>query len=93
MKFGIGIPTCRQGIRYPLPFAGPNEIVEVTKLAEHLGFDSVWASDLMTPTPSMRIPDGEGHPNWYESLTTMSYLSGVTKSIELGADLPHFADD
>ncbi len=51
MKFGIGIPTCREGLNHPAPFAGPDEIVQLAQMAERLGFDSIWGNDHMVPPP------------------------------------------
>ncbi len=67
----------------PSPFAGPKEIVEVTQLAEQLGYDAVWGTDFIAPTPFRKMPEGE-HPNWYELMASLSYLAAVTKRIKLG---------
>jgi len=84
MKFGIGIPNCREGIFYPIPIADPQEIIKLTQLAERLGYDSVWGTDFITPIPRMGIPDTP-QPNWYELLITLAYLAAATQRIQLGA--------
>ena len=84
MRFGIGIPNCREGIFYPIPFAGTQEIVKLTQLAERLGYDSVWATDFMNPVPTMGFPETQ-QPSWYEVLITLAYLAGVTQRIKLAA--------
>lgn len=82
MKFGIGAPTCREGVFYPVPFADSKDIVEITLLAENLGLDSIWSTDWITPTPKRKIPDTQA-PNWYDLLISMAYCSAVTNRITL----------
>ena len=82
MEFGVGIPTTREGMFYPIPFAGISEIVKLTQLAERLGYHSVWGTEFINPTTAMNLPDGKD-PNWYEPLISLSYLAGVTEHIKL----------
>lgn len=84
MKFGIGIPNAREGVFYPSHFCNTSQLVELTQLAESLGYDSIWATDFMSPVPEIGIPTGE-KPQWYELMVTLSYLAGVTRHIRLGA--------
>jgi probable F420-dependent oxidoreductase len=84
MKFGIGIPNAREGVFYPPGFCNASQLVELTLLAESLGFDSIWATDFMSPVPEIGIPAGR-NPAWYELMVTLSYLAGVTERIKLGA--------
>ncbi len=84
MKFGVGIPTCRQGFDVPPGFAGPKEIVEVSQLAEKLGVDFVWGSDFASPIPAMRERLGAKNLNWYEIVVSMAYIAASTKRIGLG---------
>ena len=84
MKFGIGIPNAREGVFYPPKFCNSSQLVELTQLAESLGYDSIWATDFMSPVPEIGIPPGQ-KPQWYELIVTLSYLAGVTQHIRLGA--------
>ncbi len=84
MKFDIKIPTCREGIFVPAPFAGPEEIVKIVTTAEKLGLHAVWGTDFLTPTPFRGIPETET-PNWYEVLISLAYLAALTNRIKLGA--------
>lgn len=84
MKFGIGIPNAREGVFYPPGFCNAAQLVELTQLAESLGYDSIWATDFMAPMPEIGIPAGQ-KPHWYELMVTLSYLAGVTRRIRLGA--------
>ena len=84
MKFGVGIPTCRQGFDVPPLFCGPQDMVEVSQLAEKLGIDFVWGSDFITPIPAMREKFGANNLNWYEIVVSMAYIAAATKKIGLG---------
>ena len=58
MRFDIELPTSREGIFVPVPFAGPKEIIRVLQESERLGFNAVWGTDFMTRTRGMGgIPD------------------------------------
>jgi probable F420-dependent oxidoreductase len=82
LKFGIGIPNCREGVFYPMSFAGPKEITELAQLGEQLGFYSLWGTDFINPVPSMNF-DETAKPNWYELIVTLSYLAAATNKIKL----------
>jgi len=86
MKFGIGIPTCREGLNHPAPFAGPDEIVKLAQMAERLGYYAVWGNDHMVPPPDAlnRYPKP---PNFYEALISLSYVSRHTERIKLGTGI------
>lgn len=83
MKFDVEIPTCREGVFVPPRFAGPAEIVRTAEEAERLGYDAVWATDFLAPTPDYRIPDAEP-PNWYEPMIALAYCAARTRTIKLG---------
>src|SRR5206468_853696 len=40
LRFGVHIPTCIEGMMYPVPFARPEDILPTAQLAERVGFDS-----------------------------------------------------
>ena len=82
MKFGIGLPTCREGFTLPAPFATPKQIIELTKFAEKLGYDSVWADDHIVITPQMNMPD-KVPPKWYDPLISLASMTSATKKIKL----------
>ena len=65
MKFGIGLITGYEGLVYPTPFASPRQLVEMVKMAEDLGYDSVWPNDHMTIQEYVEAK-GETAPNHYE---------------------------
>ncbi len=83
MKFDVEIPTCREGVFVPARFAGPEQIVDLVKHAEALGYHAVWATDFVTPSAGFGVPDAEP-PSWYEPLVTLAYAAARTERIKLG---------
>ncbi len=83
MKFGIGIPTCREGRDYPSNFGGPTEMAELSQIAEKLGIDYVWGDDHITPGEALLKKDVKP-PSFFEVILSMSYVAAATKKIRLG---------
>jgi probable F420-dependent oxidoreductase len=81
MKFGVSIPTCREGLVYRAPFATSRDIVRISEVAEDLGFDAVWGNDHITT--QNYIKDKASRSNFYEPITTLSYIAGKTRSVKL----------
>ncbi|MDG7001513.1 MAG: LLM class flavin-dependent oxidoreductase, partial [Nitrososphaerota archaeon] len=86
MKFGIRLPV--NG-----PFASKNSIIEIAKLADELGFDSVWTQGHLLWNNSQHtsqisvgaveaLKDGQA-PNLVDSITTLSYVAAVTQRVRL----------
>jgi len=86
MRFDVEFPNAREGVFVPPGFATPEEIIDVVKLAENLGFWAVWATDFITPTPIYGIPQGE-KPDWYEPLIAIAFCAAHTTKIKLGTGL------
>jgi probable F420-dependent oxidoreductase len=87
VKFDIEVPTCREGVFVPVPFAGPEQIVDTVERAEALGYHAVWATDFIAPTPCYMIPDDDGPPSWYEPMVTLAYCAARTTRIKLGTGI------
>jgi probable F420-dependent oxidoreductase len=83
VKLGIALPTSQQGVYLPTPFAGRTELAAIVKAAERLHLDSAWVLDFMTPVYDRHRAAG-ARPEWYESMTSLAYLAGVTDRIKLG---------
>ena len=83
LRFDVEIPTCREGVFVPAPFGGSEDIARTVMSAEAWGFDAVWATDFLNPTPSFGMPE-EAPPRWYEPLVTLAALAGRTERIKLG---------
>ena len=78
MKFGVTVPN-NWGVE------DPQQMLEVGRRAEELGYDSVWVMDHLFNTG--RIRDRlEGRP-YYHPLATLSYLSAVTNRVALGTSV------
>ena len=82
LSFGVHIPTCIEGMMYPIPFARPSDILPTALLCERLGYDSVWGNDHMSTQRYVQreFPDP---PNFYEPLITFSYVAAHTTRLRL----------
>lgn len=83
MDFGISIPTCREGLSLPLPYADLEDCVRMSQLAEDYGFHSVWGNDHITAPAYVRAAYADP-PRFYEPLVTLAYIAARTKTIRLG---------
>lgn len=87
LKFGIRLPNSG-------PLASRTSIIQVAEEAERLSFHSVWVHDHILwgseqhrthlSAGSVEALDEGQKPNFYESITTLSYLAGLTKKVKLG---------
>jgi probable F420-dependent oxidoreductase len=86
MKFGVHIPTCIEGMMFPIPFARPADILPTAVLAEQLGFDSVWGNDHMTTQRYVQreFPDP---PNFFEPLIVFSHVAARTTRLRLATGI------
>jgi probable F420-dependent oxidoreductase len=82
LRFGVGIPNCREGLYFPPCFASPREIIHIAQTAEEVGFDSVWVNDHYTP-PTYVKALWDRPPNFYEPLITLATLASVTETVRL----------
>src|SRR5919202_6115778 len=75
MKFGLLLPHFGE-------YADRDRLLDGTKLAESLGFDSVWVRDhlVFEPHGEMEKPNRE----FYDALTTLTAIGAVTERIQLG---------
>ncbi|MGH8875393.1 MAG: LLM class flavin-dependent oxidoreductase, partial [Acidimicrobiia bacterium] len=83
MKFGIGLPTGMEGLINPIPFFRPGDFLTMARLAEDLGYDSVWGNDHYAAQDYVRKAHGKA-PNFYEVLTVLAAVASVTSRVELG---------
>lgn len=84
-RFGMSLPT--NG-----PFAQPRLISSFAENAERLGFDDVWANDVLdfkrdrlsSSSAGTVEAAGDQDPNFYEGLTTVAFLAGQRPRIGIG---------
>jgi probable F420-dependent oxidoreductase len=75
LKVGVVLPTYRR-------LANVGNIRRAAELSESLGFDSVWVTDhVVVPEPSIEAFG----PTFFEAVSVMSYLAGVTSTVQIGA--------
>lgn len=82
LHFGVGLPTCREGVAYPVGYVRPSDFTRIARRAEQLGFDSLWANDHLT-TPHILQQTLERPPSFYEPLITFASVAAVTHTIQL----------
>ena len=83
VDFGVSIPTCREGLSLPLPYADLEDCVRMAQLAERLGYHSAWGNDHITAPAYVRSAYDDP-PRFYEPLVTLAYVAAHTKAIRLG---------
>jgi probable F420-dependent oxidoreductase len=83
MRFSASVPTCKEGLNMPLPFADEQQVIRLIQEAERLGFDGVWGNDHITPPAYVRRGFA-APPRFYEPLVMMTYAAAVTTRIRLG---------
>jgi probable F420-dependent oxidoreductase len=82
MRFGVSLPTCTEGMAYPIRFADHHGIAEVAVRAEQLGYDSVLVNDHLSTMPYVRAAYAEP-PRFYEPMVMLSYLAARTSRIRM----------
>lgn len=86
MLIDTEFPNAREGVFVPSGYASPDEIVGIARFCEDLGYNALWATDFICPTPMYGIPEGE-KPDWYEPLIAISFCAAHTKKIKFGTGL------
>lgn len=82
MKFSVSLPTCTEGMNYPIGFATPEDLVRIAQSAERLGYYGIMGNDHIT-TPQAVREAFSGPPAFYELLITSAFLAAVTEHIKL----------
>lgn len=86
MRFSVGIPTCKEGLNFPLPFANEQDVIRIIQAAERFGYHSVWGNDHITAPAYVREEFGSP-PRFFEPLITLSYAAAVTSKIMLATSV------
>jgi len=83
IRFGVSIPTGREGLMVPTGFASKETIVDVSKLAEGLGYYSVWGNDHITTQSYIKQVGPK--PSFYDPLISLAAAAGVTERVKLAS--------
>lgn len=86
MIVSAGLPTCMEGMMYPVPFASAEDVVRIAKHAENLGYHSVWGNDHMTTQRYVR-EEFSVPPNFWEPLIAYAYLAAHTTKLKFGTGM------
>ena len=86
MKVSAGLPTCMEGMMYPVPFASAQDLVTIAQKAEEWGYDSVWGNDHMTTQQYVR-EEFDRAPNFWEPLVVYAHLAAHTKKLRFGTGM------
>lgn len=85
-KFGLGIATGTEGLMYPIPYSSLDDVIELSVLAEKLGFDAVWGNDHLT-TQSYVWDEFQKQPRYYAPLLTLAAIARETKTLKVATAL------
>lgn len=75
MRFGLLLPHFGE-------YADKDRLLDGSKLAESMGFDSVWVRDHLVFEPHGEME--RANRNFYDALITLTAIGAVTRRIELG---------
>src|SRR3954468_21653807 len=82
MEFGVALPTCTEGMAYPIRFTDHEGVLRLALALEELGYDSALVNDHYSTMPYVRemfdVP-----PRFYEPLVTLTYVAARTSRIRL----------
>ena len=82
MEFGIALPTCVEGMAYPIRFADHEAIRRIAERVEQLGYDSVLVNDHYSTMPYVRESFDEP-PRFYEPMVTLAYVAAHTSRVKM----------
>jgi len=81
--FSTALPSCTEGLCYPIPFTNRAVIEQIARRAEELGYHSVWPNDHLSTQRYVR--EGfDSPPNYYDPFICLAFAAGVTERIKLG---------
>jgi probable F420-dependent oxidoreductase len=86
MKFGIALPSCTEGLCYPVPFTSPGVLTRIAVAAEQLGYDSVWCNDHLTTQRYVRQRWTQP-PSYYDPFVALSFVAAATSTVRLGTSV------
>ena len=75
-----------RGIDVSDPYSSLDEVIELSVLAEKLGFDAVWGNDHLT-TQSYVWDEFQKQPRYYAPLLTLAAIARETKTLKVATAL------
>jgi probable F420-dependent oxidoreductase len=81
-----GLPTCMEGLSYPMRFSDPPNLRRIARHAEALGYHSVWGNDHMTTQNYVRA-EFPTPPRFWEPLITYAWLAAATTTLRFGTGI------
>src|SRR5437763_15605075 len=85
---GIQLPIQSQSSLYAEPWeasAGPKELAEIARAADRLGFFYIGVCD---PVAIPRSHAESMRTTWYDTMTTLGWLAGITERVRLLSHVP-----
>lgn len=83
LTFSVALPSCTEGLCFPIPFTNRAVIEQIARRAEQLDYHSVWPNDHLSTQKYVR--EGfDSPPNYYDPFICLSFAAGVTSHIKLG---------
>ena len=81
--FSVALPSCTEGLCYPVPFSNLSVIKQVATHAEALGYHSVWPNDHLSTQKYVR-ERWPTPPNYYDPFICLAFAADVTTNLRLG---------
>ena len=86
MIFSIALPTCTEGLTYPVPFCSVENLVQIAQRAESLGYHSVWGNDHMVTQKYVREDFRDASTLW-ETCSAYDLAAVAKKTIRFGTGI------
>lgn len=86
MRFSVALPTAGEGLSSPIPFVNPEQMIQIARLSEKLGYHSVWGNDHLSTQEYVKrtFPDP---PNYYEVLITLAIVAAHTSKLGIATGI------
>lgn len=81
--FSTALPSCTEGLCYPIPFTNRSVIEQIASRAEELGYHSLWPNDHLSTQRYVK-ERFDTPPNYFDPFICLSFAAGVTETIKLG---------
>lgn len=86
VEFSVSLPSCTEGLCYPIPFTNLTVIQQIARRAEALGYQGVFANDHLSTQKYVR-QRWQTPPNYYDPFICLSFAAAVTDKIRLGTGI------